>query len=616
MAWVELHEGFTLTEMLPVLGTQNQADHLDMLNSSMPSLDLLQESVVGVTNNVESMQPRISTPPPLSDASSGAGDVPAAPLEEVATLRIESPEVAPEPSTKEILEELRLNNGAKFRPPFDMFFRHFNHLHPVINESSFYRCFDDLVFDESNFLSESDRQLFLVLANLIYAESTVLSCVCTDCTILVGWREFNYASETLDRLLPSMKPSLLAIQCLVIKTRYLLEVDNLGQAYDTISLTLRLAFQIGLHDQSSWKMKNSSLFDVVMWQRVFWCIFVLDQAISQSLGMPYLLRSNDHKVDRPRALDDRCLFPNRPLPQETPDSVSATYLGTLVGWTCLCKRAWDEAICLKATKKQDLLGIAALDAEMLNFLEQLQSPQTREQARNQSGLERTVLFQNRDHILFRQRVNAERLFIRREILMDTSLLQQAAGTIVEVANDSVECISASSKSAHKQPEDRYFMTVYLAGVLTPLSAVIVATNLSWAVRNRAIVTFQRANNALKELAKGFGLARRMLRRLQGVIDTVSTTLADPDIASSLAGLCDLDSFKAVQSNDISGRLDVISDNAECGEGANTRHAADIEATQPLNTFLVSHFPTPASGFEQWDTGEGFRIYADWLVTPW
>jgi len=304
-------------------------------------------------------------------------------------------------SSSEMFQEVKLNNGAKFRRSFDLYFEFLNPLHPIINENAFYQCFDDLVFEEAKHLSESDVPQFLILVHLLYAEVTLLHSMCTDSGPLPGWREFTYANETLTRLLPSARPNVTIVVCLILSTRYLLEIGDHGQAYDTMSSALRIAVQIGLHDQTTWKPKCSD-FDVVMRQRVFWCLLILDQAISQSCGLSYRLRPNEYYVELPRAIDDRCLFPNRKLPQENFEASFAPALNALIAWASLAKRAWDEALCVTKKKTQTFAAISALDGELARFLEQL-PPFWRVPSGEARliGLERTELVLRRHRTLLR-----------------------------------------------------------------------------------------------------------------------------------------------------------------------------------------------------------------------
>ncbi|EXJ90161.1 hypothetical protein A1O3_03230 [Capronia epimyces CBS 606.96] len=262
--------------------------------------------------------------------------------------------------------EVRMNNGASFRPAFDIFFRRLNPLHPLLNENQFRAQFDNFVFDQGRGLSELDHAQLLALVNLIQAEVEILIGDCSDSDAIFGWREFCTADSILQDLIWKGKANLMTIQCLLLKARYLMYLERYNQAYDMMATAVRICMQLGLHDQSRWAGQGADPFETIMRQRVFYSLFTLERAVALSCGLPPTLRQCDFCVDTPPALDDRGLFPNRPLPEETPELSFVPYFVAIIKWAELCGDVWDGMLHMRAVKPVSEAQIAALDRKILD----------------------------------------------------------------------------------------------------------------------------------------------------------------------------------------------------------------------------------------------------------
>ncbi len=78
--------------------------------------------------------------------------------------------------------------------------------------------------------------------------------------------------------------------------------DKPNAAYNTIGAAGRLCFQLGLHQQSSWR--SHTPFEIHMRQRIFWTLYFLDRSISLSCGRPYCIREADIDIEQPLYLSD------------------------------------------------------------------------------------------------------------------------------------------------------------------------------------------------------------------------------------------------------------------------------------------------------------------------
>lgn len=243
---------------------------------------------------------------------------------------------------------VRLNNGALFRSSFDVFFRYISPHHQMINENEFRSCFDDVVFNSGAGMSAFDKQQFLALVFLVHAETKLLHGSCSDPTIVLGWQDFCTADHLLSRSLWLGKGNILTLSVLVSRARFLLYMEKLNLAHDSVCGAIRLCFQLSLHNQSTWQ--NLDSFEIIMRQRAFWSIFQLDRSVASTSGLPPMIRDADFNVDLPPPLDDRGIFPGRALPTPTPEQSAVPYMYGVVKWAKLHSEIWNAAFGVKAVK--------------------------------------------------------------------------------------------------------------------------------------------------------------------------------------------------------------------------------------------------------------------------
>jgi hypothetical protein len=270
-----------------------------------------------------------------------------------------------------IRREIAFNNGAAFRPSFDVFFQYLNPLHPVLNENQFRQDFDNLVFGQDESQWGLLHTQVVALALLVHSEVKILNEPWTSPEETPGWRQYCTAEELISELLWRGTADLRMVQCLILKARYLLYLQRIHQARDTVAVVVRLCFQIRLQDQSLWNDETNTSFDFVMSQRIFWCVFTIERAVSMSCGMPPMLKLSDCSVNLPKAIDDRCLFPNRPAPGPTPESSFIPYFLALIKWAELWDVLWNKILSHKISDATWEQAISALDATISLLTESL-----------------------------------------------------------------------------------------------------------------------------------------------------------------------------------------------------------------------------------------------------
>ncbi|KAJ5124311.1 uncharacterized protein N7515_008136 [Penicillium bovifimosum] len=101
-------------------------------------------------------------------------------------------------------------------------------------------------------------------------------------------------ARTLLQTFELMPPNLEILRCHTLFTIYLLHMDFLDLALQSIAVTVRLAMTLQLHRRSAPANNGSDCYDRNLW----WMIYILDRDIACIAGVPYLIR--DEEIEPPR----------------------------------------------------------------------------------------------------------------------------------------------------------------------------------------------------------------------------------------------------------------------------------------------------------------------------
>jgi hypothetical protein len=244
----------------------------------------------------------------------------------------------------------------------DIYFEQINPQYPFLNENQFRSEFAGFIADETDHLSDGERYQFVALVNLIQAEVRILCEIRSESQVAPGWTEFCRAEDIIDQLTWLGNGNIATIQCLLIKSIYLQYVEKVYVGHDALSNAVRLAFRLGLHNQRSW---NCTPFALIMRQRLFWSMFILDRHLALNGGIPYLIRDTDFNVDFPASYDDKLLFPGKSLPDKLSEKSCSTFLVSMARWGKLFGEIWDALYGIKAERPVDEGLIASLDARIV-----------------------------------------------------------------------------------------------------------------------------------------------------------------------------------------------------------------------------------------------------------
>ncbi|EXJ90156.1 hypothetical protein A1O3_03225 [Capronia epimyces CBS 606.96] len=420
-------------------------------------------------------------------------------------------------------EETRHFDLASLRKTVDTFFAHLNPHYPCISENAFRPLFEKFLNNEElQELGYADRQQFVALVNLIQAEIRILSDEWPTSTRAPAWEEFCRAESILSRLAWLGNGNIMTIQCLLVKARYLLYAEKPSGAYDTMGRAVRLSWQLGLHDQQSWS--GLSPFEVVMRQRIFWTVFYLERNIALHAGAPYLIRQSDFKVDLPPNLDDRLLFPDRPLP--TPEGCPTdSYLAAASRWGYLTAEIWDTIYAVNAQRPTSAEFIATMDARIQFTGSRI--PPKLQWARNLDHLDgnapvpRYVL---RQAAILYQRMNQLRLLLRQERMLSLGFDDEMAKDCTTISGALINAIHASHYSPTHTLTDRYSACLYLSSALLPLVCIIVKSECDPAIREDAIQAYNKGLSTLQALVPSFSAARHTLQRLLRITQTTERAI--------------------------------------------------------------------------------------------
>lgn len=262
-------------------------------------------------------------------------------------------------------ETVRRDNGANMRVSLNEFFRTINPHHPIINETQLRARFEDYIDHMSGDRKSPQACEFLALLLLVDAETKLLGYKCRSQDPVPGWHEFHTADRILDLTTFRSRDTLVTIQCLVIKVRYLLYLEYLDSAYDAMSRVVRLCFQSKLHNRAS--LDGLDGFEVVMRQRIFWLVFQLDRSLSYIRGLPHLIRSEDFNIDLAQSFDDHALGPGRPLPRESFAFSSIPYLNGVIRWSNLHHEIWSQIFGVNAEVHPAKTLVDDLDQKILKL---------------------------------------------------------------------------------------------------------------------------------------------------------------------------------------------------------------------------------------------------------
>ncbi|KIW76440.1 hypothetical protein Z517_11186 [Fonsecaea pedrosoi CBS 271.37] len=420
--------------------------------------------------------------------------------------------------------QVRHSGLGPVRETLDLYFSLMNPHYPCLDSKAFEQDFQRFAGNVQEVTLE--RIQFIALVNLILAVVKNVDEFCPEDDIIPGWYEFTKAEHLLNHVIKSGKGNLTTIQCLILKASYLLYIERNDWAYDEIGTAVRLCFQTGLHNQSSWT--GLSPLEVHMRQRIFWCVYCLERNISHQCGAPYQMSDQDIAVELPS--------------DSTVEGVSVgggeggfspiTYQLATIKWAKVCSDMWDAMFGVNSRSPTAEL-IAVTDARILLLIEELPV-----HLRWSSDFLKVAVQLQYPHYIVRQaivlhlRSNHLRLLLRRSDLLGSKRSVQVAALCVDIALASVEAMHQYHFSEFRRNSGRFPTVSFLSGVIFTLTSVILAKKADRPTLSKAGGGFLKAVQLLEDIAPGFTLGRRLFKRLQKVIKATTQTMAENGNSSS------------------------------------------------------------------------------------
>ncbi|KAH6988330.1 fungal-specific transcription factor domain-containing protein [Ilyonectria sp. MPI-CAGE-AT-0026] len=365
-----------------------------------------------------------------------------------------------------------------------------------------YPCLEETVFNDqfaryahSPYLKEVtlERIQFIILSQLLLAKVSILEDFCDDDKNIPGWSRFLRAHHLMNHIIQDRKADLTTIQCLVLKSLYLLYLERADSAYDEMGTAVRLIFQLRLHDQSSWTDLSES--DMALRKRLIYSIYTLERNISHHLGSPSRIDDRQINVDLPNA-------------------ASEPYLVAAVKWSRLLSEIWTATSCPQAPEiTQEFIAMteAKITVMLANLPEQLQWSTT---AFVVSGYERYPHVVTRQAIVMHLRSNYLRLVMRARDPTTLKFASPAFRIAADVAISTIEAMHAYHNSPTKQNPERYTIVTYLPTAMAALSTVIWEPQCDPPLLANATNAFEKSVELLESISSGFRLGCRLFERLQ------------------------------------------------------------------------------------------------------
>ncbi|KAJ5154450.1 uncharacterized protein N7500_009889 [Penicillium coprophilum] len=313
------------------------------------------------------------------------------------------------------------------------------------------------------------------------------------------------------------------LRCHTLITIYLLHMECLDLALQSIAVTVRLAMALQLHRRSSSPKEGGDSYDQYLW----WTIYVLDRDLACLGGIPYLIR--DEEIDAPRPARDgqfkrfssvtyincsnevieRSGWMEESVHQED------MYLETLAHLGRLWARIWDDLATDSSELDCQWQAMETLDAQFRILRQQLPAELV---WMSPSGLsinvERAHEIAMERQLIILMRINTLRLFMRRNPASKCTCLDRKSpyddGTAIS-AQTIKAIVDFSTHNQGLSPIGHFISTTLVQCILYLIKTIGESSNTS--ETESASTSVVSAYQALVDLSKGCVSARSAVKTL-------------------------------------------------------------------------------------------------------
>lgn len=424
----------------------------------------------------------------------------------------------------QMVEQMRAQDLDSMCRNVDIFFGHLHPHWPFINEINFRSQLAACWAKDTTFLKRTLMPKFAALLNFVAAAVQVLYPTSDKTTEVPGWNEFFRGEKLLTYTTWLEESNIMTVQILLVKTLYCYFAGHFDAAYDTVSIAVRLCFQLGLHDEPSWG-PQCTFYERTYRQRVFWSLFCLSLLISHHAGVPDLMHKSSFDVEYPKQVDDRMLYPQCLPLQELPMASPVPHLLEVIKWARLSSEMWDMMFGVRAKNPLDPEIVMAMDEKVKTLSTQTPSFLQWTTVTTEDSDNYMLSFRWQQALVLYLRERSLRMFLRRYDMLSMRFDTQTAQTCIEIADEVIGAMELSRVSHFAQRTALYTLVLHLTGVIVPMICIIVRPGIDEGFIQGAIHAFNRSLRILKEYAPVQSFARRTLRQLDRPIRIASKTIS-------------------------------------------------------------------------------------------
>ena len=197
--------------------------------------------------------------------------------------------------------------------------------------------------------------------------------------------------------------------------------------------------------------------------------------------------------------------------------------------------------------------------------------------------------------------------------------------MVQICENSIRAVKDSLRYSYNGT-DRYFCTVYLSGLIKPISLVVKNDKIAHELQLSARECWSQVISLLRNISQNFALGRTSLQRLEDFINATNSVLGPQQNPTHLDGNAYLaETINANRPDSSASHENTLS--WLCA-GEDPKRTYGMTATDSLNPlepqphandlsmrFPLSHMPTPAPEGDQF-MGDAILDPAQWMTITW
>jgi hypothetical protein len=411
------------------------------------------------------------------------------------------------------IDQVRAQDVSELLRALDIFFAYVHPHYPCMNENHLRAQASAFAANDSITLTKTNAVQLATLLKYIMAVTSILSDTSTPTDSIPGWQEFTLAEKLFNHAAWLERANMVTVQTLLMKTLYFMYAGLLNSAYNTMGTTVRLCFQLGLHDESSWG-DECRFYDRIYRRRVFWSVYCLNHNVAQTRGLPELLRESDIKVGLPQCVDDRMLYPECPALPEMPATSPIPYVLEVIKLTRLSSEVCETIFGARAKKPVPNEVIASLDAKIVEFAKQIPTalhwpPSTESQEAYEA---RPSYIQNQAFVLH-LRILYLRMLPWREEMFSLTYTKKTAQLCIDVAEEIIGAVELSQTMQATNRCQRHAYLHHVIGALVPMICIIVRQNSTEGLTMPAINLLNKALKIITPFSHHMFLARNVIPAL-------------------------------------------------------------------------------------------------------